>query len=324
MRKEVFDDVYKHYLSNYTLGETLKTLALKWGYENGETLRWSFKSERKRLGIPGKNQQDQKKLSIIKKVSDKPRVGILDIETLPGIGYFWSLWDQNIGIEQIVADICMLGWAGKFLNESEMYSDIMTSKEAIQRDDGRIAKSCWEFVSNCDVIIGHNFQSFDAKHFNTAFLKYGLPPLKYTIVDTLLVAKQNFSFSSNKLAFINKKLGIRDKLSNEGFSLWRDCSNGKEDALKEMNEYNIGDIYSTEELFYKIRPYVRNFNVALYNEIDTPICPVCGSDKLHNEGFYYTSSGKWESVRCEDCQCISRRKNNLLGKEKKKSLLINS
>jgi len=33
-----------------------------------------------------------------------------------------------------------------------------------------------------------------------------------------------------------------------------------------MLEYNEGDISATEELFYKLRPYVRGFNIALYNE----------------------------------------------------------
>ena len=91
-----------------------------------------------------------------------------------------------------------------------------------------------------------------------------------------------------------------------------------------MLEYNIGDIYSTEELFYKVRPYVRNFNVALYNETLTNQCPVCGSTDLKSEGFYYTPAGKWESVRCQECKCISRKKQNLFDKHKKRSLLINS
>jgi hypothetical protein len=295
-------------------------LAKELGYPNGEYLRSEFKNERKRNGIHKSDfEQSENRVTY-----NSPRVAVIDIETLPGIGYFWSLWDQNIGIEQIVSDICVLGWAGKFLNESEMYSDVLTPKEAKNRDDKRIAQSCWDFLSRCDVVIGHNYQSFDAKHINTAFLKHNIPPLKYTIVDTLLVAKQNFHFTSNKLAFINQKLGMRDKISHEGFVLWKDCSDGKEEALKEMRTYNEGDIYSTEELFYKIRPYVRNFNVALYNEIDELQCPVCGSTNLNVEGMYYTSAGKWESARCQDCKCISRKKQNLLSKDKKKSLLVNS
>ena len=286
------------------------------GYKDKEHLRCDFKNERKRRGMLGKFEPE--------KINDGPRVGVCDVETLPGIGYFWGLWDQNIGLEQIVADPCLLGWAGKYLNESKMFSDILTPKEAIGRDAKRIAKSIWDFLSSCDVVIGHNFDGFDNKMINSAFLLYDLPPLKFTVVDTLKIARQNFKFLSNKLKFINQKLGIKQKVENDGFSLWRKCSEGDTDALKTMLNYNIGDIFSTEELFYKIRPYVRNFNVALYNEIIEPQCPVCGSKSLKTEGWYYTPAGKWESVRCNNCKCISRKKKNELDKHKKKSLLINS
>ena len=258
------------------------------------------------------------------KIMPRPRIAVFDLELLPGISYFWDIWNQNIYIDQIIQDKCLLSWAGKFLNEPEMHSDIMTSKEAKERDASRITKSCWEFLSQADIVIGHNMVGFDAKHANTSFLEYGLDPLKYIIVDTLLVARKNFNFVSNKLEYINQKLGIRNKIENDGFPLWKACSNGDSKALKTMLDYNIGDIGSTEELFYKLRPYVRNINVALYNEILTSQCPVCGSTDLKSEGEYYTPAGKWESVRCQDCRAISRKKENLLEKDKKKSLVINS
>ena len=286
------------------------------GYRDKEHLRCEFKNERKRRGMLGNHE--------LEVMDNGPRVGICDIETLPGIGYFWGLWDQNIGLEQIVSDPCLLGWAGKYLNEVKMFSDILTPKEAISRDSKRITKSIWDFLNSCDVVVGHNFDGFDNKIINSAFLLYDLPPLKFTVVDTLKIARQNFRFLSNKLKFINQKLGIKQKVENDGFSLWKECSEGNSIALKTMLDYNIGDIFSTEELFYKIRPYVRNFNVALYNEITDPQCPVCGSKNLKTEGWYYTPAGKWESVRCANCQCISRKKKNQLDKDKKKSLLINS
>jgi hypothetical protein len=297
-------------------GELAKDL----GYGNGEYLRSEFKNERKRRGIHKSDfEQSESRVSY-----DSPRVAIMDIETLPGIGYFFQLFDINISVDQIIKDTCLLGWAGKFLNESKMFSDIMTPEEAIARNTKRITESCWDFVSKCDVILGHNFAFFDSKYINTSFLMHDLPPLKYTIIDTLSVAKQNMRFDSNKLSFINKKLNIREKISNEGFPLWAACSRGEPEALQTMKNYNEGDIYSTEQLFYKLRPYIRNFNVALYNEISELQCPVCGSKNLVSEGFYMTSAGKWESIRCQDCKCISRKKQNLLSKEKKKSLLINS
>jgi hypothetical protein len=321
--EQIFQDCLKHYLSDFTLGETWKTLAVKHHFDSGEAIRWWFKNQRNKRHIPSKHKNNGGQITI-RETYASPRVAVCDIETLPLILMGWQLWDQNFGIEQVISDGCMLSWAGKFLNESEMYFDILTSDEAKNRDTSRITKSIWEFLSKANFVIGHNFSQFDSRYINTEFLKHGLPPLKFTIVDTLTVAKQNFRFSSNKMKYINDQLKIRNKVDNSGFVLWRACSEGNQESLNTMLEYNIGDIGATEELFYKIRPYVRNFNVALYNEIDEEQCPVCGSINLKEEGFYYTSAGKWQSVRCEDCKCVSRKKQNLLTKEKKKSLLINS
>ena len=256
--------------------------------------------------------------------SNTPRVGIFDVETLPLISYNWSLWDQNIGIEQVVEPTGLLSWSGKFLNEPEMYSDILTPKEAKARDDKRISKSCWDFLDRCDVVIGHNLIDFDSKVANTFFLKHGLPPIKYVSIDTLKIARRTFRFDSNKLDYLNRRLGLRQKIENEGFRLWRECSEGDADALKRMQDYNIGDIYALEELYYILRPFVKHMNIALYSEADTEMCPVCGCEKLESNGYYYTPAGMWESVRCTDCKCVSRRKKNLLDKYKKKSLLVNS
>ena len=291
-------------------------------FKDAEDLRDLYRKKCKQLGIKFDFTSMEDKANINRMPG--ARVGIIDIETLPMLAYTWGLWDQNIGLEQIVSDICVLSWAGKFLNESEMYSDILTSKEAVAKDTSRIARSCWEFLSKCDVVIGHNFSSFDIKHINSMFLKHNMPPLKQVIVDTLMIAKQNFHFSSNKLVAINKELGIRNKQENDGFPLWAGCSKGDSGSLKTMLEYNINDIFATEELALRFRPYIRNFNMGLYNDIDTVQCPVCSSTNLKSEGFYYTPAGKWESMRCQDCKCISRKKQNLLSKDKKKSLLINS
>lgn len=295
-------------------------LAEKWGWDNSEKLRDTFKKERKRRGII---KEELKKTPFNSKLS-MPRVAIMDIETLPAETLNFNLFDQNIGIEQVVSDICLLSWSAKFLNESEIYSDILTPEEAPIKNDRRIAQSAWDFISKCDFIIGHNWNGFDGKILNVAFLQYDIPPLKYSTIDTYLVAKQSFKFSSSSLKFINKKLGIRNKIDNDGFPLWRSCLRGDKNSLDTMLEYNIGDILATEQLFYRLQPYVKNLNVALFNEINKYQCPVCGSENLKEEGFYYTSGGKWESVRCSDCGCVSRKKNNLLDKEKKKSLLVNS
>jgi hypothetical protein len=319
MEQQVFTDCLEKWQSSDGFTKFWPELADKWGYRSGEHLRWTFKQERKKRGI-------KKEDFLAKEIheSQMPRVAVIDLETLPAEVYTFGLYDQNIGIEQVISEVGFLSWAGKFLNESEVYSDILTSREAKIKDDKRITRSCWNFLNGCDILVGHNLCGFDIKLINTFFLKYNLPPLKFVLVDTLLIARNNFRFSSNKLDFINTQLGIRNKDSNEGFKLWRECHQGKQESLDAMLRYNVGDIFCTEMLFYKIRPYIKNMNVALYNEIESYQCPVCGSEELSNEGYYYTSAGCYESVRCSNCKCVSRKKNNLLTKRKKKSLLVNS
>ena len=317
--QRIFEDCLSHYTKSDGHTKFWPDLALKYNFKDGEDIRDKFKKERKRRGIPSR---DQRKDNV--DVRQSPRIFICDIETLPGVGFYFNTFQTNISIDQIIQDTCMLGWAGKFLNEPKMYSDIMTSDEAKKRDTKRITKSIWDILSTCDIVVGHNFQSFDRPYINGEFLKHGMSPLKYIVLDTLLTCRQNFKFDSNKLAYVNRKLKIRQKQENEGFPLWAKCHFGEQEALDTMKNYNEGDISSTEDLFFEIRPYIRNFNIALYNELSEPQCPVCGSTNLLNEGSYFTSAGRWQSIRCQDCKSLSRAKENLLTKEKKKSLLINS
>jgi uncharacterized protein YprB with RNaseH-like and TPR domain len=311
----VFEDCLEHF-QRKDKKSYWNELKDKYGYSSVEKMRSAFRREKSRRLIP-------EVAPIFNK--DSPRVAIFDIETLPAVTYTWQLYDQNIGVEQVIQEISLCSWAAKFLNEAIIYSDCLSVSEALTRDEERITRSCWKFLSGVDVLVGHNITNFDNKLMNTFFLKYNLPPLKYILVDTLVIAKANFRFSSNKLTFINRILGIRDKISNEGFPLWKKCCEGDQESLDIMLNYNIGDIYSTEGLFYRFRPYIKNLNVSLYNEIEEMQCPVCGSKNLNIEGFYYTgNAGKYESVRCLDCNCISRKKENLLTKEKRKGLLINS
>jgi len=255
---------------------------------------------------------------------EMPKIAVLDIETLPMIKYAWQLFDNYSSIEEVIEDSCMLSWAGKLLNGEEIKSDILTPEEAITRNTERITKSVWEFLRGCDAVIGHNYVNFDSRYINTEFLKWGLNPLKYKIIDTFLIAKQNLRFSSNKMKFINDRLGIRNKLDHEGFPLWKRCSEGDPEALKDMLAYNEGDIGATEELFYKLRPYVKNVNIALYaTHREAEMCPICGSVEWEIEKLDTTPAGLWEIVRCQSCGSLTRRKQNLLSTVKRKSLHVN-
>jgi hypothetical protein len=240
------------------------------------------------------------------------------------VKYAWRLGDQSWNADEIIKPTCLLAWSGKYLNEPRVFSDILSPKEAIARNESRIVKTMYDFLKSCQIVIGHNITQFDTKHANTCFLKHGLPPIKYIQVDTLAIARANFMFDSNKMGFINKSLGITQKMDNEGFPLWIKCDKGDPDALLRMAEYNMRDVQANEDQYFVVRAYVKNVNMALYSESTDSVCPTCGSHDVKEDDYYFTPAGKWLSVRCNNCGCLCRCKQNEMDVEKRKALLVNS
>lgn len=314
----IFDECEKEWRMSVGNQPFWNELALKHKYPSGESLRSAFKRERKKRGVA-------KTAPVIQRNPEQlPKVGVMDVETLFIIGGAWGLFDQNIGINQIIKDSCMLSWAGKYLfGNGQIFGDIMTPEEATDRDTERITKSAWDFVNSCEIMIGHNFRGFDAKVLNTEFLKNGMKPTKYRVVDTYEVARNNFRFSSNKMEFINATLGIREKIPNDGFPLWLGCSDGDQESLDKMMEYNVGDIVATEELFWKVQPFVSNIaNFSMYNRESVKMACTCGCERFLDAGYIYTNSAKYNKLRCENCGAIFRGKTNYLPTLKREKLLV--
>src|SRR5690606_10614258 len=44
-----------------------------------------------------------------------PKVLVFDIETSPIIAHVWSLWDQNVGLNQIMTEWHIMSWSAKWL-----------------------------------------------------------------------------------------------------------------------------------------------------------------------------------------------------------------
>lgn len=312
MEEKIFQVCLNKY--NGILEKSWDELAEEFGYKNGELLRNNFRYEKRITGIKKEEKDDN--------IKNKVNACVYDLELSPMKVYSFGLWEQNISPDNIISDFFIISWSLKMLNEAVVYSDVLTPTEALECDDSRICKSIWSILNNCSIRIGHNVNFFDRKKLNTRFLYNGLPPISDAkIVDTLLLARSNFSFSSNTLKYINRGLGIKQKIENEGMKLWIDCMNGEKQSLEKMKNYCEGDVLATEELYYKLRPYIKNLNMAMYNEIEKEQCPVCGGINLKSEGFYYTTTGKYETLRCLKCKSVSRRKTNVLSKEKRGELL---
>ncbi len=255
--------------------------------------------------------------------STKPKVLVLDIETAPIQAYVWSLWKQNVYMDQIEADWFCLTWAAKWLFEDKVMSDKLTSKEAKNEDDGRLMKGIWKLLEEADVVIAHNGGNFDLPKLNTRFLLNGMtPPLPYQLIDTLKVAKREFSFSSNKLDYINTRLGIGVKTRHSGMEMWKRCVEGDKSALKEMEKYNKNDVVILEETYVKLRPWIKGHpNMGHFVDTNEPVCPTCGHSDLKWGGYYSTAVSKFQSFRCT-CGAIGRCRVSSIPKDKRGQLTV--
>lgn len=253
----------------------------------------------------------------------KPRILVADIETAPILGYVWGLWDQNVGLNQIKSDWHLLSWSAKWLGEKTVhYMDQRQAKNI--EDDKKILQGIWNLLDECDILVTQNGKAFDHKKLNARFILNGMqPPSSYRHIDTLVLAKKHFAFTSNKLEYMSKKLCTKyTKLKTkrfQGFDLWSECLKGNLAAWKEMEKYNKYDVLALEELYGKIIPWDNSINVNTYSEAEGLVC-TCGSTDFRANGHTFSNSGKFRRFRCKGCGSEVRSRQNMLNKDKKSSL----
>ncbi len=129
--------------------------------------------------------------------------------------------------------------------------------------------------------------------------------------------------TSNKLEYLTDKLCTKYKKTKSkkfsGFDLWKACLSGNQAAWKEMEKYNKFDVLSLEELYNKLIPWDNSINFNVYHEALNNVCK-CGSTEFRNKGYRYTNVGKYARYRCKQCGAETQSRENLLTKEKRKSL----
>ncbi len=254
-----------------------------------------------------------------------PRVLVFDIETSPILGYVWGLWENNVALNQIHSDWHVLSWSAKWLDDPPskiMYQDQRRAKNI--EDDKNLLKGIWKLLDEADIVITQNGQAFDVKKLNARFVIQGFqPPASYKHIDTKILAKRKFAFTSNKLEYMTDKLCTKYKKQKHktfsGFDLWKECLAGNIYAWKEMERYNKYDVLSLEELYKKLISWDTSIDFNLYSNSTEIVCK-CGCDDFKKQGFFYTSRGKYQRYKCKECGAETRDGVNLLNRAKTNSL----
>lgn len=254
---------------------------------------------------------------------DGPKILLVDIETSPVLAYVWKLWDENVGLNQIHTDWFMLSWSAKWLgHKSVLYRDQRDAKKL--EDDSGILRDLWLLLDEADIVIAHNGKRFDEKKINARFILNGMKrPSSFRSIDTLQIAKKNFGFTSNKLAYLADKLCAQKKSEHRkyvGFDLWKACLAGEAAAWKEMEKYNKQDVLALEELYLKLEPWNSpGINIGVYYNDEERRCS-CGGTEFKGYGYRYTMKGKFRRLKCTACGKEKQGSSNLLNREKRSTL----
>lgn len=239
------------------------------------------------------------------------KILIFDIETAPMKAYIWKLWKQNTHIDAVIDDWFVICWSAKWLNSDTVLGDCLTPSEAIAQDDKRIVTSLWKLFDQADIIVAHNGNKFDVPKMNSRFVINDLPPTTpYRTVDTCLIARKQFGFSSNKLDALATYFGFNHKLDTD-FSLWQGCLEGDQKSLDYMLKYNKQDVVLLEQVYLKLRPWIKGHpNLNTMSKNPNLVCSNCGDANIQfiPRKYYYTQCRKYSLYKCNNCGTIFKHK----------------
>lgn len=238
------------------------------------------------------------KLGKLAKATKNTRILTLDIESKPLQVYTWGLWDQNIGITQIIDHGGMMCFAAKWAGEK----DVMFFSEFHDGYDAML-QAAWDLLSECDILITYNGDRYDVKKLNQAFMLAGMaPPKPYKSIDLIKTNKNRFDLPSRKLDYLVQQSGVGAKVKHTGFDLWVDCMAGDEVAWRLMRKYNIGDVVVTENAYLRLLPWITNAPHHAMFTGDGGACPYCGCKKLRRDGLTHTNVQSYQLYQCTSCQ----------------------
>lgn len=227
----------------------------------------------------------------------KPNILVLDIETAPAQAYVWGLFDQNIGLNQIIKPsrviMCGMKWVGQ--------------KGVACYDEYQDGEAMWaaihEALSSADAVVTYNGNRFDIPKLRGHLVEKGFDPLPPITSIDLLKSVKRLGFISNKLDWAAGYLGIGHKIAHEGFPLWVKWENKDEKGVAKMRRYCKGDVLLTEQLYKKLLPHIHNHPYLGEGTVHTEHeCPHCGqTNRFQRRGFYRTRTTRTQRLQCLEC-----------------------
>ncbi len=235
------------------------------------------------------------------------KVLYIDIETLPNIVYNWKTgYDISISPEFIIKEreIFCIGYKWKGTNVGR--GNFSRSTGASERN---ILMKFAKLAEKADIIIGHNGDAFDIKWLRSRTMILNLKPLPIIkSIDTLKLARSNFTLNSNKLDYLADILGLGRKIHTGGMQLWKDVMGARgpkeqKRAGKHMDKYCNWDVDLLERVHDRISPHTTNLPVHTGYLLtgSKRSCTHCGSIDVYSRGVGHNKTSTYRRYSCNKC-----------------------
>lgn len=235
-------------------------------------------------------------LNIMVKNIDNPfKVLVYDIETcrVPAM-VFWT-GKTYITHRQLREEPKIISISYKWLGEDKVHAVTWDKSHS----DETLMRKFLPIYNSADMLVGYNNDKFDNKWINTRAAKHRLEVnLHVKSFDLYKQARKVLRLPSYSMEYLANYFGVTPKLKHEGIDMWDKIQFGtpevQEKALKDMVDYNVGDILTTEEIYLEMRMYFgHKTHLGVLLGKDKHTCPNCGGDNVteYNGNYSVTPAG---------------------------------
>lgn len=241
----------------------------------------------------------------MKLAKTKPKILVLDIESLPNILYAFDLFSYNRP-HNIIQECAIITFSWKWHGEkgraqSMSSLDFAKGKKYDPYDDSKLVAAIGDLLAEADYVVAH-FTKFDMRYIRARSIINNLkPPARPTEICTYRLAKKFFKLNANRLDYLGKLFGFGGKMPMN-WTFWERCANGDEAAIKKMAAYNRQDVDLLDKVFTHMKPHVElPINFKLFVPTKGASCPSCGSTKAQHRGYRLTKVTRHRRMQCNDC-----------------------
>lgn len=247
----------------------------------------------------------------------------LDIETSPCLVYSYPLRDAYIAENQIVVEPKVTSIAYMSENLKECFSvewdwlgDIVINQHGVTGggDDTAMLEAFGKIVSDADLIIGQNSDSFDMKILQWRMNVLRLQPIEHLLsIDTLKMSRKVFRPPSHKLNHRSSVYGFGGKIKQD-MDDCMDVARGHVQKQALRVKYNVKDVVDTRKVFWHELPYyqlpigIRRM-LEDYIKEEKPFCLRCAGRKERKFDVKDIVQNNKPYLQCQNCDSKWSNKN---------------